>query len=565
MPRHPAVRELSRHFYDALFDLGFLDVEGADSLRSAIAGVLAFLVASGLLLTRVLMGKYAALSASASPRIYEAALAGDDLLLLALPMLVGALAAVLLGPAMFPDETDFRVLVPLPIPRRVVFHAKLRALFRFAAVFTVGTLIALTPVVLLGALPRWATVPWLARVGAFWAAGLASTVFAMVAVAGLNGAILAWIPGAYRRVAGMLVRSGLLGAIVVSLPLVARLPALGPSVHEHRWAIQLLPPAWFLGVHRALTAAADPFAWRLAVIGVLAVAVAALITAACYATLYRRFDRVMLRAHRTLPPLVPLAGIAPAGHPTDIAVRRFTAATLRRSPLHQGALVGVCACGVALVLNGMAGFDWLELWRGAPPPRELAPAVLQATLTLVFVATSATRLALTLPAERRANWIFRLSETDAARPAALHAVARTLTRFGVLAPVAVMTPALLVAYGPSGVAVIASTVLVGLLLVEARLQAWDRVPFTCTWLPGKRNLAHTFLAGLVVFVAVTVGGAVAARLVTRGPVAAGVLCALLVAVIAGLGHRRRRRWRAIPLGFEDVSPYRVESMRLSVD
>jgi hypothetical protein len=32
-----------------------------------------------------------------------------------------------------------------------------------------------------------------------------------------------------------------------------------------------------------------------------------------------------------------------------------------------------------------------------------------------------------------------------------------------------------------------------------------------------------------------------------------------------LRRRRQRLWGELPLTFEDVSPYRVESMRLSVD
>jgi len=51
------------------------------------------------------------------------------------------------------------------------------------------------------------------------------------------------------------------------------------------------------------------------------------------------------------------------------AVRDFTAATLRRSALHQGVVVGLSACGVALAVNSLlrnSAFTWL---RGDAAPR----------------------------------------------------------------------------------------------------------------------------------------------------------------------------------------------------
>ena len=49
---------LTRHFFASLFDFGFLSDEGAESLKRAMLGSLAVMLAIGLLLVRVFMAKY---------------------------------------------------------------------------------------------------------------------------------------------------------------------------------------------------------------------------------------------------------------------------------------------------------------------------------------------------------------------------------------------------------------------------------------------------------------------------------------------------------------------------
>ena len=68
-----------------------------------------------------------------------------EALVIGLPMLVVAFATVLVSHSLFPDETDFRVLLALPISRRVVFLSKLGALALFAGLFIVATHLAADP------------------------------------------------------------------------------------------------------------------------------------------------------------------------------------------------------------------------------------------------------------------------------------------------------------------------------------------------------------------------------------------------------------------------------------
>ena len=64
-------------------------------------------------------------------------------------MLVVAFATLLVSHSLFPDETDFRVLLALPVSRRVVFLSKLAALSLFVGIFIVAAHAAMLPLFLI--------------------------------------------------------------------------------------------------------------------------------------------------------------------------------------------------------------------------------------------------------------------------------------------------------------------------------------------------------------------------------------------------------------------------------
>ena len=56
---------------------------------------------------------------------------------------------MLVGHSLFPDETDFRVLMALPVPHHLVFGAKLLALGLFVGLFVTAAHAALLPLSIL--------------------------------------------------------------------------------------------------------------------------------------------------------------------------------------------------------------------------------------------------------------------------------------------------------------------------------------------------------------------------------------------------------------------------------
>ena len=541
---------LTRHFFIGLFDFGIFTQEGADAFVRVIIGLFSLLLSLGLLLVRMYGKKYGALFTATTGTPYVQAMLADTTMAIGLPMWIVAFVTVLVSHSLFPDETDFRVLVPLPIRRLVLFGSKFVALALFAGLFTVTSHLAVTPLVGLISAGRWRLSAPPVFVLAFWAAGMSASIFALLAVVAINGLLIVCLPRAYVHAATAITRSAMIGALMLALLVVMALPAQDLRLAAHSSIMFLAPPAWFLGVHRVLLGRADAYLVQLAHIGTIAFAAVAITAAGTYVILYRRFDRVMLRSF-TVSKWRPLHWPF-AVPPARAAVRDFTSVTLRRSALHQGVLVGVSACAVAV-----AG---TFLLRGGPG-REVAAGI---PFVLIFILGIAARSALVLPVEPRANWVFRMTEHDAARGDALRAAERVITQFAAALPVALTFPLQWFVAGPRALVAAALTAAFGLLWAEVLLHDWRRIPFTCSYTPGKTTVAQTSAAALGILLTFgTIIGAIE-NASLRGPTPMPGLVIAAVASTGALLARRRRYglWRHMPLMFTDELPTDVHRFEL---
>src|SRR5678815_4560274 len=143
--RERAGYRLATHFFQSLFDLGFLSEEGAEAFPRVVIGLVSLLVTFGLLVARLYLGRYAGLA----PDEYARALIADETMILAFPMFIVAFATVLVSGSLFPTETDYRVLVPLPITRGTIFAAKLLSLVAFLGLFVAACGVSLGPLFML--------------------------------------------------------------------------------------------------------------------------------------------------------------------------------------------------------------------------------------------------------------------------------------------------------------------------------------------------------------------------------------------------------------------------------
>jgi len=562
--------QLTTHFFRGLFHFGILSDAGSDAFRRVLIGIVAATLSFGLLLTRAYLAKYTALSQmfhdfgsgyTLTRAPYHLAVLGDTALVIAFPMLIVGFVVVLVSNSLFPDETDCRVLLALPVSRRMLFATKALAVMLFAGLFAITAHVAMMPLVVLIWDNRWADEGLLSRLFAHAVAGLgASIVTALVTVA-IAGALLVCVPGWRLQVASTAFRGVALCGLVLSIPLALRLPTTGGLIANQSPLFYVVPPVWFLGAEQLLLGNDTAYFLRLAQIAALIAIASATIAFGSYVFLYQRFERVISRPptgssdrfRRQRIPFLPRRRYG-------AAITPFIRATLTRSPLHQGVFVAISASGVGLVLNGLVG-NWRPGALSTPEP--LVTAVIWAPFALVFTMNVALRAALVLPIDVRANWIFRLTEDEATRAEELNSVVRTAILLGIVLPLAVLFPLEWAVLGAEAIHCTSMAFLCGLVLVELHMAQSRRIPFTCSYAPTTQFAGLTLLMGVTAFVLFTMIGSRLVRYSVNHPL--GWLAAMALLGAAALYLRRQRLWLSAraTLMFEDVLPNELEPLRLS--
>ena len=555
---------LTRHFFTSLFDFGFLSDDGAESLKRALLGSLAVAIAIGLLLPRVFMAKYSELSAG-PPDAYERAVVADHAFLMAVPMWIVAAALGLVGESLFPDRTDYRILMAEPLSRLTIFGSKLASLLLFGGLFVAGTHLALLPLAALTMIGAMKTGALVTTAMAFLFSSVLGSLFAALAIVAVHGLLVLVAPRARLIVFSGAVRSFLIGALVLSLPLVARLPATAGAFSSNAWWLPWAPPAWFVGLERWLIGDASRAA--LAAEAAIGTVVVLIVSVASYILLYRRFDRVTVQSS----PSQNIAGLDRSlarwngRAPVRRAIGRFVAITIRRSVLHQGLVVGALAAAGAFVLNSLLSADG---WREPFDRRQreaLIWTLLWTPMTMMFLAIPAIRLALSVPLDLKSNWIFRMTEDVAGRAEVVAANVRVVLALAVALPIALIAPVQGWVLGTSALRVVVVEAMIGWLLVEWLMADWRRIPFTCSYVPGKGFVPHMVVKGFASYVVFTLASGIVLRLSLFRPQAALVLALILGAAAGALSVRRARHALDTSLNFEDELPTDVTTLQLNAD
>jgi hypothetical protein len=128
--------------------------------------------------------------------------------------------------------------------------------------------------------------------------------------------------------------------------------------------------------------------------------------------------------------------------------------------------------------------------------------LLSTPLTLSFFVVSGLRAAFNFPAELRANWVFQICESED-RVIHIRAARKWIGLMGigplfvVLAPIEVWFRGWRLAFIHLGFALGLSLVLLNILLIWFR-----KIPFTCSYFPGKTSMAvmaALYLAGFTTY------------------------------------------------------------------
>lgn len=106
------------------------------------------------------------------------------------------------------------------------------------------------------------------------------------------------------------------------------------------------------------------------------------------------------------------------------------------------------------------------------------------------------------------------------------------------------------------------TSLAVMILVESLLTDWRRIPFACTYLPGKHVLAYhmgVLFAQYFIFV-VIIGNLI--RWAVLDPARAVALGGFLIAGWAALRRQRWKTWGLEALEFEDDDPSEANVLKI---
>jgi hypothetical protein len=483
---------------------------GAEELDLGIGVILIMLAMPGILVSLLMFEKYGSLIRflRGNP-IFDpyTATIPDEYFFLVLSLVVTGAAALWRWDALFLDRRDYTNLVPLPLSLRTIFLANFSAILTLAALLTVivnAASLLLFPIAVVGSQNSFAV--WIRFTVGHAVAVFTASAFSFFAVFALAGLLMALLPVAiFRRVshaARFIIAVVLLALLASSFTVPYLLTKLSvPTAHK----IAALPPVSFLGLARTVWLnGADHFAAKMSKAALSTVALAILIAFIAYALSFRRsFIRIpemadagpLPRFQHSVSPLAPLHKAILRASPQR-ACYHFIARTLLRSDGHLQVLLGFAALGLVLSAETLSSAPNLHALVTARSP---SAEFLSIPFTMAYCVIVGIRFAFGMPADLRANWIFRYSldpNQQDARPIAR----RVLLLFSLpwLAPASLVSIAFFWGWTT---ALLHTAILIActVVLVELLLTRFRKIPFTCSYPRFQSHSALIFVAYLFGF------------------------------------------------------------------
>jgi CubicO group peptidase (beta-lactamase class C family) len=398
----------------------------------------------------------------------------------------------------------------------------------------------------------------------YWLTMLAAGAFIYCCVLGVQGLASQLLPRQmFLRVSSFLQLAAfclLVSVYFLQPPLAAPNPFDIQSAGLPVWS----PSYWFLGLFQQLNGspALAPFATR-AWIG-LAIAVGA--TAVAYALSYFRSLHKIIEEPDILPGARRASWLPSFGTPLETSIVQFSIRTLLRSRQHRVILAFYLGIGFAVTVFLLQSPMAQEISNTTviDPWRQVSMPLLAASIILMGFWVVGMRAVFSLPLDLPANWIFRMTPVRAGSNC-VTALRRSLWMLSV-APAWVGSAAVFLTMWPWRPAV-GHLILLGLLgvtLTELCLQGNQKIPFTCSWLPGKSNFHIAFWICIIFICEIVLQGAELERRALENPAHYAVILAVLSVVAASAAWRTSRSADAETesLEFEDAPSWQLVTLNL---
>jgi len=444
----------------------------------------------------------------------------EEHFLIATTLLAVGLFAVIGWDSIFPDRREVMVVGPLPVRARTFLLAKAAAVAG-ALGLAVGVLNALTGLAVplfFSAAPRIRSLfdaialmtgappsepgSWILSAlrlfFAYWITVLSAGAFTFCLVVSVQGLAQLLPRQSFLRVSAALqiiAFFAFVGMYFTQLPFASTAELLTP---EKQKLLQWLPSYWFFAMLQQLNGSAiftsgpEQVALyaRRAWIGLSASLAGAL---ASYLLCYFRTLRMIAEQPDILPSRAGLHWLPKAGGAMETAIVHFSVRTLARSRKHRVTLSFYLGLAFAIVILGSK--DPALQARAAGEGLQYSNLIVLISSVLVMCAAIAgVRIAFSMPMDLRANWVFRIMPMHGGADH-LRAARRSLYALS-LAPVWLATAAVLARTWPWKPAAVHLAVLglFGGIVVELLLLNFRKIPFTCSYLPGKSNMIVILVA-----------------------------------------------------------------------
>lgn len=499
--------QLTKHFFRRFFDSEMFATPHAD-MHLLFVQILALLVMPGVLKTFGSILRYSVLAWLPIANRNQAVLI-DTYSFLVLSMILTGFITVFEWDALFPDDKDIYNLTPLPIKPRTLYFAKVITLSRFIAFVNLainGVSTLLFPSIVLSASLKPGTAGWhiptyhaITYTAAHAISLFLGSVFVFSLMIAIRALFTLLFPIRLLRAASRYMQLAL-----ILMLLRAFLTDIQPDrmIMEKNALIYWLPTFWFLGLYEVMVGHHGVIISTLARIACAAVLLSSFLSILGYITSYRASMQKGFQSSGIASR--PVSGIRKACswilHKTILrrsierASFHFVAQTVfrrREHFLYCGSFVMV---GVAIIYS-----IWSNL--SHDPTRHLT-LLLSFPLIVSFFILVGLRFAFSVPADLNANWIFKIINKQKLEKS--YGGIQTFM-FG-----AANVPLLLV-FAPYYLTIlefrmVAMHVLfasiISLILIKLLLFRFEKLPFACSYLPGRANIKAlwpVYLLGFAVY------------------------------------------------------------------
>jgi hypothetical protein len=545
---------LTRHFFGRLFRNEMVDFE--DQMKEKLIVTLSLLAVFFSWASWLLLFKYHFV-----PDVNRSW--QEKTFIFTLMMLVFALVTLLEWDILFPDRRDFLNLMSLPLRLRTLFAAKLASFILFIGLFSVA-MMGVSSVLFSMYLTDWRSnslVMAVRYVAAHLLSGFAAAFAVFFSIVFLQLLMMALLPESLYRRSALVVRFVLaVGLVFLLLSFAVAPSSLGRSFQGLESLkesgdpfIFRFPPLWFVGLYEVLLGTRDAvFEAGARTAGlVLVLALAAFVGSGALS--YRRHVLKTLEERKARPALFglregwrKLLAASILRTPEERAVYGFFSDTLRSSHVHRTSFIHYLAAGAAGMLLLVTAYR--ESFRTLTPANGFL-LVLPLLLALTIIA--GLRVLVDRPAALEANWVFRLTETPRTSRYASGLRKAVTLKFLVPLFIAVLAAHALLWDFRAALTHAVFGLIVSFLALQAAFYRYRKIPFTCSWVPGKLKLQFTAIPVLIGLMLSMMALAAIEKSVLADPVRAIVFVAVSAGTGLALWQGNRRFCRGASLCYEE--------------